>query len=417
MRLRGLHGLTPLRGPAFRRLWSSTLTMSGAQLMERTVTGWLAVQTGDAFTIGLVFAARSLPSLLLGLAAGTIADRVDRRRQMLAVAGTAALVMAVLSWLVAANAIRGWHVVLISLAAGCAQVFDTPARQALVIDSVPREMAPNAMALNALAQRLAGIIGALGGGLLIPLLGLGHCYLVIAAGYGLTALLAASLPAPHRVKAAVAHPPFAHALRDAARLIVGLPAVRTLTISGVAAEIFAFSYSSALPIFTTEVLAIGAVGLGLLNAAASLGGTLALLLLSLLLGRLRREPLLAAVFVGYGASIVLLGAVHQLWLAVAVLVLIGVCAASFDMLQQTLLQLAVPEEQRGRAVGIWVLGVGSAPVGNLEMGALVGALGAPGGLLVNGALTVASAALLLARAPHYRAALRERHDPEPRYPS
>ncbi|HET7037910.1 MAG TPA: MFS transporter [Thermomicrobiaceae bacterium] len=412
MEPRGLHGLTPLRSSAFRRLWCSTLTLSGAQLMERTATGWLALQTGDAFTVGLVFAARSLPSLLFGLAAGTVADRVDRRRQMLAVAGLAALLLAGLSRLVAAGAIGGWHVVLISLVAGCAQVFDTPARQALVIDSVPRELAPNAMALNALAQRLAGAAGALGGGLLIPLLGLGNCYLVIALGYGLTALLSTTLPAPRRARAALAHAPFSHALRDAARLIVQLPAVRTLTISGVACEIFAFSYSSALPVFTTDVLAIGAAGLGLLNAAASLGGTVGLLLLSLVVGRLRREPLLAAVFLGYGASLVLLGTVRELWLAVAVLVLTGLCAAAFDMLQQTLLQLAVPEEQRGRAVGIWVLGVGSAPVGNLEMGTLAGLLGAPGGLLVNGALTVAAAALLLARAPHYRAALRQA--PEPR---
>ncbi|HEU5424536.1 MAG TPA: MFS transporter, partial [Nitrolancea sp.] len=303
---------------------------------------------------------------------------------------------------------------LISWVAGCAQVFDTPARQALVVDSVPRELAPNAMALNALAQRLAGAAGALGGGLLIPLLGLGNCYLVIAFGYGLTALLSATLPAPRRVQTTIAHAPFSHALRDAARLIVHLPAVRTLTISGVACEIFAFSYSSALPIFTTDVLAIGAAGLGLLNAAASLGGTLGLLLLSLVVGRLRREPLLAAVFLGYGASLVLLGMVRELWLAVAVLVLTGLCAAAFDMLQQTLLQLAVPEEQRGRAVGIWVLGVGSAPVGNLEMGTLAGLLGAPGGLLVNGALTIVSAALLLARAPHYRGSPRQRVEELPR---
>jgi hypothetical protein len=79
---------------------------------------------------------------------------------------------------------------------------------------------------------------------------------------------------------------------------------------------------------------------------------------------------------------------------------------------QTLIQMAVPDEQRGRAVGIWVLGLGSAPLGHLEMGMLVAALGAPIALLINGTLTVAASATLLVRAPGYRWTLRAR--PKPR---
>src|SRR5437773_11946028 len=80
---------------AFRRLWCSTLASSGAQGMERTATAWVALQAGGgALAIGLVFAARALPSLLLGLAAGTIADRADRPRQLPAAAGRALALMA-----------------------------------------------------------------------------------------------------------------------------------------------------------------------------------------------------------------------------------------------------------------------------------------------------------------------------------
>jgi hypothetical protein len=86
----------------------------------------------------------------------------------------------------------------------------------------------------------------------------------------------------------------------------------------------------------------------------------------------------------------------------AVLVVVGCCAGAFDVLQQTLLQLAVPDAQRGRAVGLWVLGLGSAPLGHLEMGLLVATLAAPRALLINGAITVAAAAALLAYAPAYR---------------
>jgi MFS family permease len=88
-----------------------------------------------------------------------------------------------------------------------------------------------------------------------------------------------------------------------------------------------------------------------------------------------------------------------------VLVVTGFCAGAFDVLLQTLMQMAVPDAQRGRAVGVWVLGLGSAPIGHLEMGMLIAALGAPSALLINGALTVAAAATLLAREPGYRWAL------------
>ncbi len=94
-----------------------------------------------------------LPSLLFGLAAGTIADRADRPRQLLAVAGAALLLMAGFSWLVGAGDVRVWQVVVFAFVAGCVHVFDTPARQALVVDTVPREAAARALALTALAAR------------------------------------------------------------------------------------------------------------------------------------------------------------------------------------------------------------------------------------------------------------------------
>jgi hypothetical protein len=85
-----------------------------------------------------------------------------------------------------------------------------------------------------------------------------------------------------------------------------------------------------------------------------------------------------------------------------VLLVIGFCAGAFDLLQQTLIQMSVPNEQRGRAVGLWVLSLGSAPIGHLQMGLLIAALGVPIALAINGALAAAAATMLLVRAPIYR---------------
>jgi MFS family permease len=195
-------------------------------------------------------------------------------------------------------------------------------------------------------------------------------------------------------------------MTDAAKLIFDVADVRTLVLAAVACEIFGFSYQTAVPVFAQDVLGAGAEGLGTLNAAASFGGATAVVFLSLVPARVPRQPMLGLVFLVYGASMLVLAPSPTLLIASVALLVTGACAASFDVLQQTLLQLGVPEEQRGRAIGLWVLGIGSAPVGNLEMGALVAAIGAPAALAVNGALVVLFAALLAAAAPAYRRVLK-----------
>lgn len=395
--------MTPFSSPAFRRLWSSGVAATAAQGMERTATAWLVLESGGGpLGVGLVLAARMLPSLLFGLTAGTIADRADRPRQLLVVAVAALLLTAAFGWLVGAGGVAVWQVVAFAFAAGSVHVFDTPARQALVLDTVPREAALRGLSLTALAARCASALGAIGAGLLIPVAGVGGCLLAAAGAYGLTAALVAPLRVEQEHRAGAEPPPFREAFRAAARLMLDVPALRTLVVAGVVCEVFAFSHMTALPIFARDVLGAGPGGLGLLNGAAAAGGALAVALLALLPERGRKQPLLSATFALYGLAIVALALTRSLAVAAAVLLVIGCCAAAFDVLQQTLIQMAVPDSQRGRAVGIWVLSIGSAPLGHLEMGLLIAALGAPGALLINGCITVAAAAALLARAPDYR---------------
>src|SRR5689334_19663719 len=278
----------PLRSPQFRRLCTSSLASSGAMGMERTATAWLALEAGgDGLAVGLTLGARMLPSLLFGLAAGTLADRGDRRRQLLVVAAASLPLMLLLGWLVAGGFVRTWQVIAISFAVGCLQVFDVPARQALVLDTVPREAAPSAVALHAVATRLMTAVGALAAGVVIPLAGVPACYPAVAALFAVGALLVATLRVRPAAHLETARPPFGRALREAARLVVDVPAVRTLSIAGIVCEVFAFSYQTALPVLARDVLAAGAEGLGTLNGAAQIGGMLSVALLSTLPSRVR----------------------------------------------------------------------------------------------------------------------------------
>ena len=401
--------MSSFRSVAFRWLWCSSVAAYFAAGIQATATAWLAVDAGGGgFGVGVVLAARMLPNLLFGLAAGTLADRANRHRLLVVVGLAGVPVMLALSWLAASGNVAVWQLVPLSFATGCLFVFDVPARQALVMDTVPREVAPNAMALNAVATRLCTALGALIAGALIATVSVASCYVAVALAYALAAGLMIFVRPPRSPVSRIVSPPFGRAMRAAARMIVDVAAVRTLILAGIACEVFGFSFQTATPVFARDVLAAGPEGLGTLNAAAALGGTLSVLTLSLLPGRTRREPVLGLVFVLYGVSLVALAQSHALPLAAAILVVTGACAAAFDVLQQTVIQLAVPEEQRGRAVGVWVLGIGSAPLGHLEMGTLIALLGAPIALSINGSFVLLGAATLLARAPTYRWLLRPR---------
>jgi hypothetical protein len=260
------------------------------------------------------------------------------------------------------------------------------------------------VALNLLAARAMAGVGAFAGGWIIAAVGLAWCYPLIGVAYALSAVLVRFVKARRATTASTAprRPTFAEAFRSAARLIVDYPSVRVLTLASIACEVFAFSYMTAVPVFARDVLLAGPAEFGVLNSAAGFGGTAALLALAGWQRRGRLEPLLGAAFLTYGASLIALSATHDLVLATVVLAVTGACAATFDALQQTLIQLAVPEEQRGRAVGVWMFGIGAAPAGHLEMGALTASFGAPTALLINGSLVMVAAVALQIRAPDFR---------------
>jgi MFS transporter, DHA1 family, staphyloferrin A biosynthesis exporter len=372
--------------------------------MERVATGWLALETGGGpLAVGIVFAARMVPSLLLGLAAGTIADRMDRRRLLLAVAAGGAALAATFGLLIGTGVIALWQVAAIAFLSGCVQVFDTPARQALVYDTVGRATAPNAIALNAVAARLFGAVGAFAGGVVIPTFGVANSYFVVAAsflvGLGLIALVRVQ---PTGAWPSGPRPSFGQALVGAGRLILDRPAVRTLVLASMVCEVFAFSYMTTVPTIARDILEAGPEGLGTLTAASAVGATFAVILLAGLPASVRREPLLAGVFLLYGIALLAFAAAPTLLIAVAVMLVVGGCAAAFDALQQVLIQLAVPEDQRGRAVGVWAFSIGTAPIGHIEVGALAATVGAPAALTINGFIVIAGALALVARAPAFR---------------
>tara|TARA_B100000949_G_scaffold131346_1_gene115694 strand:- start:7 stop:540 length:534 start_codon:yes stop_codon:yes gene_type:complete len=155
-------------------------------------------------------------------------------------------------------------------------------------------------------------------------------------------------------------------------------------------EIFGFSHMSLVPVFAKDVLGVGAGALGVLTAVRQLGGFLGLAGLASLGDYRGKGKLMFALTICFGLGLVLFFAVERVVFFALVLLFVNACAMSVDTLYKTLMQENVPNRDRGRAMGAWVLSIGTAPIGHLGIGATAGAFGAPMALLFNGVALVSA---------------------------
>ena len=370
----------------FRFLCGSTLLQSLGMGMEHVALGWLVLELTDSpFMVGLASAARMAPFFFLGILSGAVADRVDRRVLLRFLAAAASIVAAALALLLVAEAAQVWHVMVLAVAMGCVWAFTMTLRQAYTYDIVGPELALNGLSLNALSQRAGGVAGAIMAGAIIATLGVGAQYLAVSASYlaGGAVLLAVRDVGQ---SAATGQESVLRGVLGYIELIRGNRTLMILMLLAAATEVFGFTHQSLLPVFARDVLGVGAVGLGVMSAVRQGGGIIGLLFLASL-GDFRRKGLLMfAAAVGFGLGQMAFSLATSIFVFVAVLAFVNACASVADTLYKTLMQRNVPNEQRGRAMGSWVLSIGTAPAGHLGVGAMAGALGAPGALLINGGI-------------------------------
>ena len=167
-------------------------------------------------------------------------------------------------------------------------------------------------------------------------------------------------------------------------------------------EIFGFSFATALPELATTRLNLGADGLGMLHAARAVGGMAAGLALTFMAAFHRRGLAYIGVIFAFGASLMLLSFASSLAVTSAAVAIVAIAAAASDILTQSMMQLAVPNELRGRAMGVWVLAVGFGPVGHLEMGSLAASIGVGAALFANGAALLIIGIIVIIATPRLR---------------
>ncbi|MDH3604270.1 MAG: MFS transporter [Candidatus Tectomicrobia bacterium] len=386
-----------------RALWLATVTNQLSFGMQQVILGWVVLTlTQSSGMVGLAFALRSAPNLVVGFAAGAISDRLDRRTLMrLAVLGLA-LVTLLMAWGIWMDRVAVWHVLLYAVIVGVLRAFEMTARQAYVYDIAGAKNAVQGLALNAIAQRVGGALGALIAGVILEWWGASAAFLVMSLCYGMAGALLYVLRRRGAAAPTTAPEPLWQNVKSYARALRTHPILRSLIISTAAVEMIGFSHQVMLPVLAKDVMHIGAAGLGVLTAFRFIGGVMGATLLTTI-SRLPQHGRLLLVVLGlFGVGEVLLSQVTQFWLAVACVTAINVMASATDILHQALLQRHVANTQRGRAMGSWIVGTGAAPIGHLEIGYLAGVAGVSAALLLNGSALIALPFLLAWAMPQLR---------------
>ncbi len=348
--------------------------------------------TGSALLLGVVGFCGQIPTLLLAPIAGALVDRWDRHRILLVTQVLSMLQSLALALLVFSGTITVAYILALQVFQGIINAFDTPARQAFVVQMVEdRADLPNAIALNSSMVNGSRIIGPSIGGIIIAAVGEGWCFLLDAISYlAVIASLLAMRVAPRPLPARDTR------LRDEMRVgfeyVSRFAPVRSALLLLSLVSILGMPYTVLMPVISATVLHGGPHTLGFLmtgSGLGALGGALYLASRRTVLGLGRVMVISTAVF---GAGLIAFSLSRTLWLALLVLPFVGAGMMVTMAATNTIIQTIVSEELRGRVMAFYTMAfLGTAPIGSLLAGVAADRIGPAATIGVGGVACVAAA--------------------------
>ena len=358
--------------------------------MQTVAQGWLVLElTGSGTALGLVAAAQFLPILALAPYGGLLADRLDKRRLLMATQAALGVMALTLAVLVLTGAVQLWMVVGLALLLGLVTACDNPVRQAFAQEMVGPEELRNAVSLNSVLVNAARAIGPAVAGILIATVGTGVCFAVNAVSYAavLVALggmdrgaLRPSAPAPREPRQVREGVAYVRRTPDLLVPLIMLALVGTL----------AYEFSVVLPLLAAGPFDGGAETYGLLTSAMGAGAIVGGLVVAGH-GRTGLRPLTVAAAV-FGVAILGAAAAPTLPVALVAMALVGAASITFLATGNTTLQLTSEPRFRGRVMALWTMAfLGSTPIGAPIVGAISEHASPRVGLLLGGLACLAAA--------------------------
>lgn len=387
-------GLTALHERNYVLYIAGQFTSQLGSWAEQTAVAWILYElTNSPLLLGLSGLARAVPMIALTLLGGAVADRVPRRALLLFTESAMLVLSLAVGLLALAGRLEFWHLYVLSFASGALSAFSVPARQAMFAGLVPRSAMQSAVTLNAVAVRSGALIGPSLGGVALAYGGYALPFLVNAATFlaMLLALAAMRLPRAPRADASASGAGLWAGMAGGLSFVWRNPLLKVALGLEVVSGLFGHNVTL-ITIIARDVIATGPEGLGLLLSALAAGALLAMVVMVAVEVKRHVHVILAA-----GAAYTVLLAAFALspWLAPSMVLLFALGAAdgAWAVTRNSLAQLLVPDELRGRVMSVVVLATrGSAPLGRLQGGFLAGLVGGPAAVLL-GAAVVGAAVL------------------------
>ena len=370
----------------FRWLWTGqAINGVGSQITRLALPYQVYVLTNSTLAIAALTLFQLVPILVFSLGAGSIADAVDRRRMLRITQLGLMACSAILAILAFQPSVPLPLLFLVAFASAAFASLDQPARSSAIPRLVPRERLPAAIALGQLNFQIASVVGPTVAGILIATVGLPGAYLVDVASFAASlGALAAISPIPPLVGAAR---PGLAAIREGLRFAIQRRVILATYVIDLDAMIFGMP-TSLFPVLALDVFHAGPQGLGLLAAAPSVGALLGALL-SGWVSSVRRVGLAVIVAVAiWGLAITLFGlSTFSFALALFFLAVAGAADVLSAVFRSTIVQLAAPDNLRGRISSIHILVVTSGPrIGDIEAAAVASVIGAQASVVSGGVL-------------------------------
>jgi MFS family permease len=387
-----------LRHRNYRLYFFGQLTSLAGTWMQSAAQAWLVLKlTNSSTMLGVVSFAQFTPILLVGLFAGVIVDRLDRRRLIITtqiLLMLSAFTLAALTW---TGAVRVEYVIILAAFNGTVSSFDMPGRQSFVVEMVGYEDLANAIALNSMMFNSARMLGPAAAGLLIAWLGIGTCFFLNGVSFLAVIWSLFQMEIPARVIAGAGTRMY-HQLREGLAYVwSNRPIFYQMALAAVTNG-FGYTYLVLVPLFARDVLHGDARTFGFLVGVQGLGSVVgAATLASRVTTRGIRNNLIAGLFLS-AAGIVVFGMSRSIALSMAAQFVIGTGLTNFRASNNTLVQMFVSDDLRGRVMSTYQLAtVGMAPLGALEVGYLGSHLGPMQAVVICGAVTMISGIVLLTR--------------------
>lgn len=384
-----------------------SLSLAGTWI-TRIATSWLVYRlTGSALMLGIVGFCGQIPTLFLAPVAGVFVDRWDRRRVLLVTQVLSLLQSVALGVLTLLGIITVGEVLVLQVAQGIINAFDTPARQAFVVTMIAdRADLPNAIALNSSMVNGSRIVGPSVGGIIIAAVGEGWCFMLDAVSYlaVIASLLAMRIEPERRVRATAR---VREELSAGFRYVTEFLPVRTLLLLLALVSIMGMPYTVLMPAVATRVLHGGANTLGFLMGATGIGALAAALYLASRHTVVGLGRAIAGAVIVFGAGLIAFGASHHLLVSLLILPFVGGAFMLALAATNTIVQTIVEEHLRGRVMAFYAMAIlGTSPIGSLLAGVLASRIGAPATIQLGGAACVAGGIAFAFRLPRLRELVR-----------